>query len=192
MKKLVMIFAFCMVLTLSTSLKPAFIHANSMDANSKVEFLNALNKQLSNTVHYYRQDSVQLIDGLDLQGKVVKVVKKDNPGTKENEEVTEEYTSHLAVAFVELEQVRDSLWAFKKTDFYYYDLDKKEFLTSSNVLMNGEVKSFFDSYVQNIDKSMTPFSQVLFMFFLSLIIIVPLLIMIFHNKGRSTSTNIYY
>lgn len=191
MKKRIIALAFCIVLALSISMKPASYQAISMDADSKLAFLTALDEYLPSSVHYYHNGSVAMIDGLNFHGKILKVITRDNPKTEENEEVTEEYTSHIAIAFVEFEQLRDSLFLFKKTDFYYYDLDKKEFLTSNQVFINDEVKSFFKLYMQDIHKDITPFSQTLLMILISSILIVPILIMIFHNKGRSSIVNIY-
>ncbi|MBT2687610.1 hypothetical protein J7I93_05365 [Bacillus sp. ISL-47] len=154
---------------------------------SEVEkgFEEVLEEQLRSTVHYYNENSFTVIDAYGMQGNVTKIVTSDDPSTSENEEVIEEYSSHIGVVFLELEQKRDKLFIFKKKDFYYYDFDKEEFLTASNVLGNDSIREFFDMYVDDIEKKITAFSKLLFLFFLSFIITVPLAIMIFHNRGRS-------
>jgi hypothetical protein len=144
-----------------------------------------LEKQLRKTVHYYNENSFEVIDAYGMQGKVTKIVTPDDPSTSENEEVNEEYSSHIGVVFLELEQERDDLFIFKKKDFYYYDFDNEEFLTATNVLGNDSIREFFDIYVDDLEKRITPFSKFLLLFFLSFIITVPLSIMIFHNRGRS-------
>ncbi|KON86510.1 hypothetical protein AF332_06500 [Sporosarcina globispora] len=154
-------------------------------ADSEKDFEDILEKQLRSTVHYYNKDSLSVIDAYGMQGQVTKVVTPDDPSTSENEEKIEEYSSHIGIVFLELEQKRDGLYIFKKKDFFYYDFDKKEFLTASNVLGNESIREFFDLHVDDIEKSITPFSKFLFLFFLSFIIMVPLFIMIFHNRGRS-------
>ncbi|CAM3462840.1 hypothetical protein [Cytobacillus oceanisediminis] len=144
-----------------------------------------LEKQLRKTVHYYNENSFTVIDAYGMQGEVTKIVTPDDPSTSENEEVIEEYSSHIGVVFLELEQKRDDLFIFKKKDFYYYDFDNEEFLTATNVLGNDSIREFFDMYVDDLEKKMSPLSKLLFLFFLSFIITVPLFIMIFHNRGRS-------
>ncbi|KAB2334710.1 hypothetical protein F7731_13115 [Cytobacillus depressus] len=176
----------CFALACFGWIMPFHIQANGMDENNKNELLKALEEQLRDTVHYYHQDSVKIMDGSNFQGTVLKVTKKDDPKTEENEEVIEEYQANLAIAFVEFKLIRDRLFFFEKTEFYYYDLDNKEFLASSQVFGNDEVQTFFDHYKNDVHKKLTLSSEILLLFLISFIITVPLFIMIFHNKGRST------
>ncbi|MBY0124288.1 hypothetical protein [Bacillus sp. S/N-304-OC-R1] len=182
----------CAVLTLFLLLKPpSHFQANGMDQKTESQFIKALEEQLRGSEHYYHQNSARIVDGLTFQGTVLKVLKTDVPETEENEEVIEENTANLVVAFVKLEHLRDELFVFNKTEFYYYNLDNGEFLTLSNVYGNDEVKSFFDTYKNDIKKKLSLSSEILLLILISSLIIVPLLIMIFHNKGRSTRVNIY-
>lgn len=162
-----------------------------MDGKAESKFSKALEEQLRNSEHYYHHDSARLVDGLSFQGTVIKILKTDDPETEENEEAIEEYTANLAVAFVKLEHLRDDLFVFNKTEFYYYDLDNGEFLTLSNVFANEEVKPFFDTYKNDIKKKLSLSSEILLLLCLSSLLIVPLLIMIFHNKGRSIRVHIH-
>ncbi|MBS4190727.1 hypothetical protein KHA94_11080 [Bacillus sp. FJAT-49705] len=182
---------FCIVLALFFMMKPASFQGKTIDPTIQSEFLKALEDHLKNSMNYYYPNSAKIIDDIYFQGNVMKILKTDDPATEENEEMIEEYSSNITVAFIELEQQRDSIFIFKKADFYYYDLDKKEFLTSSQVFSNPEVKTFFDAYKDDIHKKLSLFSEILLLFILSFIITVPILIMIFHNKGRSSVINIY-
>ncbi|MFY2157202.1 hypothetical protein ACOSZF_16320 [Cytobacillus firmus] len=154
-------------------------------ADAEKEFEDIIEEQLRRTVHYYNEDSFSVIDAYGMQGQVTKIVTPDDPQTSENEEEVEEYSSHIGIVFLELEQKRDSLFIFKKEDFFYYDFDNHEFLTASNVLGNESIREFFDLYAGDIEKRITAFSQFLLLFFLSFIITIPLIIMIFHNGGLS-------
>ncbi len=144
-----------------------------------------LDGHLEKTVHYYNSQSAHIKDFISFKGNVVKIVKADNPSTPENEEKTEEYESVIAAGFIEYELKRDGLFIFKKRDIYYYDLEKEEFLTSANVFGNKEIKEFFQLYLHDMTKELTGSSLALVMLLLSFLIIVPVLIMIFHNKGQS-------
>ncbi|MBN8201795.1 hypothetical protein [Bacillus sp. NTK034] len=149
------------------------------------EFEDIIEEHLRSTVHYYSEDSFSVIDAYGMQGQVTKVAASDDPKTSENEEEIEEYSSHIGIVFLELEQKRDDLFIFKKKDFFYYDFDKNEFLTASNVLGNESIRDFFELYADNIEKNITPFSKLMLLFLISFIVTVPLFIMIFHNRGRS-------
>ncbi|MCM3708614.1 MULTISPECIES: hypothetical protein [Cytobacillus] len=176
MKKGICCFMFAVLLSVGS-----LMTAKADDAEK--EFEDILEDQIRSTVHYYSEDSFSVIDAYGMQGKVTKTVTSDDPQTSENEEVIEEYTSHIGIVFLEMEQKRDGLFKFKKKDFFYYDFDKKEFLTASNVLGNESIREFFERYVDDIEKSITPFSKLLLLFFLSFIITVPLFIMIFQNRS---------
>lgn len=166
--------------------------AASLDSSVRSEFTQALEKQLQDSVNYYYSNSAIIKDSFELtSGSVMKIVNTDNPNTPEDEEVVEEYTSHIAVALVEYKQQRDTFFFFKKKEVFYYDVDKNEFLTSSNVFLNDEISEFFLSYLDELNKQITPISTFIIIVMLSLIIIVPVLIMIFHNPGRNSYINVY-
>lgn len=184
MKKLHLVFIMLIALL------PGFLGAGTSCAakegmEGEQALASVLDGHLQKTVHYYNEQSAIVKDFLSFKGNVVKVVKADNPSTPENEEKTEEYESSIAAGFVEYELKRDGLFIFKKRDIYYYDLEKEEFLTSANVFGNKEIKEFFQLYLHDMTKELTGSSLVLVMLLLSFIIIVPVMIMIFHNKGQS-------
>jgi len=191
MKLRIITFVFCIVLLLTSMTKAEPVQAISMDSDNKLAFLLALDEHLAAATIYYQKGSVKMVDGLDLEGKITKLIKANDPNTEENEEVIEEYTSQIAVGFVEFNEIRDYFFTFKKKEFYYYDLDKKEFLTANQVFLNDEVKNFFKLYMDDIEKKQTAFSHTILLLLISLLIIVPVFAMIFHNKGRSSVVNIY-
>ncbi len=184
MKKQLICLTFCIILTLAATMKIGHAEA-SMESSYKLAFLLAVDEQLKSS-ELYDKGSVTLIDGFNFAGEIIKVVK---PKTATSEEVTEEYTSQLAVGFVEYDEMRDSIFTFKTTAFYYYDLENKEFLNSNQVFINNEIKTFFDQYKFDIKKQSTVGSQIILMLLISFILTVPILIIIFHNKGRSTVVN---
>ncbi|WP_075981289.1 hypothetical protein [Bacillus massilinigeriensis] len=169
--------------------KKAYANENNNEGIS--EFAKALEDSLKDTINYYHENSSVILDSVDIQGNVFKTISADDPDTEENEEKTEEYTSHIIAGYIEYEQKRDSLFIFKKKDVYYYDLDKKEFLTASNVFGNEEIKSFFQKYMHHLEKEITPLSSTIAMIFISSILIFPLIILIFHHQGNRISGRRY-
>ncbi len=191
MKKRLLGLAFCTILLVATIMSLATTKAMSIESENKLAFLLALDEYLQDKDSYYKNGSVKVVDGIDLDGTVRKIMKADDPSTKENEEVVEEYTAKIAVALVEFNQIRDQIFAFKKTDFYYFDLENQEFLKANDVFINEEVKSFFQLNMDQINKELTTVSTTLLLLLIfSTYIFIPLLIMIFHNRGRSTTNYI--
>ncbi|PLS15436.1 hypothetical protein CVD28_22715 [Bacillus sp. M6-12] len=148
-------------------------------------FGNQMEDQLQKTVHYYDSESMTIKDYITVKGHVVKVIKADDPDTEANEETIEEYDSNLAIAYVEYQQVRDSLFYFTKTELLFYDIDKDEFLTSGNVLTNKEIKVFFDKYVMEMGKHMNRSSEILIIVLLALAFLIPFLIMLVKSGPRT-------
>ncbi|MDZ5472078.1 hypothetical protein SM124_09995 [Bacillus sp. 31A1R] len=190
MKKIIMGLSMILVL-LSTLLSFPENSEASMSSEARSKFSRALEKDLRNNAHYYHLNSAVILDSFDMEGNVFKMIKTDDADTPENEEITEEYTSHLAVALVEYKQKRDSFFYFTKKEIYYYDVEKEEFLTSSNVFMNDKISAFFKHHLDDLKKEMTPLSNLIIMAMISLLLIVPYLIMIFHNQGSQTNANVY-
>ncbi|WP_231594055.1 hypothetical protein [Cytobacillus firmus] len=92
MKKGMCCFLFAVLLFVG-SLMPA------KAADAEKEFEDILEEQLRSTVHYYSENSFSVIDAYGMQGQVTKIVTSDDPQTSENEEVIEEYTSHIGIVF---------------------------------------------------------------------------------------------
>lgn len=163
-----------------------------METDITNKFTIALNKKLKESVNYYHDNSIKIVDSIQkAKADITKNIQIDDPNTPENEEVTEKYQADIAVAFVEFKQKRDSLFFFRKSEVYYYDLENGEFLTLSNLSLNGEVKEFFQSHFSNFGKHITPLSLVFAMVLISAILIVPFLIMIFQYKGNDFNLPVY-
>lgn len=187
MKRMKYLFCLAGTILLLCILSPTVIKA-SMPSEIQAEFSKALEEQLKTTINYYYENSGTIIDSMHMpKANIMKILETDDPDTPENEEKIEEYQADIAVAFVEFEQQRDTIFFFKKTEMYYYDLENEEFLTASNVFLNEEVKDFFNSYVKDLGKHITPMSVVITIGAIMVsILLIPLLIMIFHHKGGSS------
>jgi hypothetical protein len=186
MKRMKYLFCLAGTILLLCILSPTVIKA-SMPSEIQAEFSKALEEQLKTTINYYYENSGTIIDSMHMpKANIMKILETDDPDTPENEEKIEEYQADIVAAFVEFEQQRDTIFFFKKTEMYYYDLENEEFLTASNVFLNEEVKDFFNSYVKDLGKHITPMSVVITIGVIMVsILFIPLLIMIFHHKGGS-------
>jgi hypothetical protein len=186
MKRMKYLFCLAGTILLLCILSPTVIKA-SMPSEIQAEFSKALEEQLKTTINYYYENSGTIIDSMHMpKANIMKILETDDPDTPENEEKIEEYQADIVAAFVEFEQQRDTIFFFKKTEMYYYDLENEEFLTASNVFLNEEVKDFFNSYVKELGKHITPMSVVITIGVIMVsILFIPLLIMIFHHKGGS-------
>ncbi|MFE8702389.1 hypothetical protein ACFYKX_17465 [Cytobacillus sp. FJAT-54145] len=168
---------------------PGMASAEKMSSESRSKFAPAVEEHLRNTINYYNPNSAVTLDSLEMEvADIYKIVKPDDPKTPENDEVIEEYTSHLVTVLVDYEIKRDTLFIFKKKEVIYYDITNDEILNSGNVFVNDEVKEFFQLYLDDLDKNITPLSLTIFMIALSLLVVIPIFIMIFHNKGNSSNT----
>jgi len=158
------------------------IKAESNDDQKK--FQTALEKYLANNMHYYDPKSANVEDSIITNGHVKKIITVDDPETPENEEEVEEYDSTIVVGYVKAQQRRDSFFLFDNTDIYYYAVDKDEFVDSSQIIGNDDVSNFYQTYSNKTYKELTPWSLTLFMLMLSLVVLVPIFIMIFHNMSK--------
>lgn len=154
--------------------------------NTPKNFYPALEKHLVDNMHYYDPKSADVLDSIVTNGHVKKIITVDDPETPENEEEVEEYDSTIVVAYVKAQQRRDSFFLFDNTDIYFYAIDKKEFVDYSQIIGNDDVSNFYQKYSDQTYKELTPWSLTLFMLMLSLVVIVPIFIMIFHNTSRGT------
>jgi hypothetical protein len=150
------------------------------------DFQNKLEERLQNEVNYYNKGSFEIDQALTMDGQIIKLISADDPKTEENEEKTEEYQSNFTIALVKYEQKRDSIFYFDNYDLFYYDNDKQEFLILSNIVQNKEAEAFFTEQISSVQKEVQPLSLILAIAMISLILIVPILIVIFHNKSNST------
>ncbi|MCH1625502.1 hypothetical protein [Fredinandcohnia quinoae] len=163
-------------------LQPSAIYANGNDAANS-DFTNAVNEKLKEA-SYYHNGSAQIIESVSKQAEVTTVVSKDDPNTEENEEKIESITSNVVVALVEYKLQRDGIFYIKKRDFYYYDVDNKEFLLLSNFPTDDEIKSFITDHSKDLTAGLQTGSNLLAAFLLLLVTLLSsLLIMMFHNKS---------
>ncbi|KQL55493.1 hypothetical protein AN964_12940 [Heyndrickxia shackletonii] len=161
---------------------------NNDDLN---KFSSALEKHLVDNMHYYDSKSADILDSMVTNGHVKKIITVDDPETPENEEEVEEYDSTIIVGYVKAHQRRDSFFLFENTDIYFYAVDKNEFVDYSQIIGNDAVSKFYQKYSDQTYNEITPWSLTLFMLMLSLVVIVPIIIMIFHNTSRGTSYQSY-
>ncbi|MBB2480165.1 hypothetical protein H5P36_08170 [Bacillus sp. APMAM] len=161
---------------------------NNDDLN---KFSSALEKHLVDNMHYYDSKSADILDSMVTNGHVKKIITVDDPETPENEEEVEEYDSTIIVGYVKAHQRRDSFFLFENTDIYFYAVDKNEFVDYSQIIGNDDVSKFYQKYSDQTYNEITPWSLTLFMLMLSLVVIVPIIIMIFHNTSRGTSYQSY-
>jgi hypothetical protein len=174
------------VLFLLSFLFVSVASAQTISPEDTKDFRMNLNEKFMKEIHQYRDNSIQIIDMISLEGEVT----KDNTNKERNVKQRDKYTSSLIVALVEFEQEHDDFVFLKSRELYYYDLDHEEFLTYSNVYTNKEVESFFDQHRTHTGKEISNMSMAIFLLCLSTLLIVPILLMIFHNK--SNSSQFYY
>jgi hypothetical protein len=180
MKKLLSAFLLCFLIV-------PVVSGQTISHDDMKEFRKNLNKKLSKDIHRYHDNSIQIIDMISLEGEVIKDTKQEGPKSEKNEKQSDKYTSQLMVALVEFEQKQDELLYFKNTELYFYDLENDEFLNYSNVYTNKEAESFFEKHRTQTGKEISNMSMTIFLLCLSTLLIVPILLMIFHNKSKSST-----
>jgi len=142
------------------------------------QFLEALDSKLAQEVSYYHEGSVEVLDALTMDGEVTKTI-EDN---------VETYESNFTIAYVEFQEKRDGFIYYDKTELYYWDNEKNEFLTFSNVAKNERASDFFESYSKALHKDMQITSLIIFMAMLAILIGVPIILTIVFAPSRSTFT----
>ncbi|MFT4412991.1 hypothetical protein ACLM5H_03930 [Fredinandcohnia humi] len=167
-------------------LQPTFMGVNAASTENS-DFIKSVNEKLKE-VNYYDEGSVQVVDSISKKTEVTKVITTDDPSTEENEEEIETYEANVVVASVEYKLKRDSLFYLQKHDFFFFDVDKKEFLMLSNVANDKEISTLYNEYIENLEGAgFTLSSNLLATCILLLTVLVaPLLIMVFHNKSIPT------
>ncbi|WP_163098820.1 hypothetical protein [Peribacillus alkalitolerans] len=157
------------------------------NGSASTKYSVTMEKYLEDTVHYYNDDTMKTLAMTEVYGTVTKILRLDDPSTEENEERIEKYKSNLVIAFVEYEQVRDSIFFFTKKEFLYYDKDRNEFLLPGNVLGNKEVKEFFNKYLEDMGKEIQTPSLLKFMVSLFLALFIPVIILIMKEASHKES-----
>jgi hypothetical protein len=146
-------------------------------AIAKDPILQSINSQLKEGNHYYRSDSVKLLDFKDLY---LEVTSADGETTA---------TENVKVLFVQYQETRDTIFHFETGDIFYYSLDKDTLLASENVGSNEEIKLFIDKHEDNMKKHITAGSLIiLFSLIVLCVFIIPLAAAVFHRNYPSSNT----
>ncbi|WP_442595796.1 hypothetical protein [Neobacillus sp. D3-1R] len=184
MKQAVSLFLVVLLFTFSS-----FVFATSKESDT---FLKELEKKLQNDNTYYHENTVSLEQVISFKGDVTKVIKQDDPKTEENEEKVEVYPSTIIIALADYEEIRGHLFTFEKKDFYYYDAEKNEFLTNPNVIQNKQAEEFFKKYAESVGKEKTFLTNFLITFILFILVMVPWLIGLIHEKRMGPAPRFYH
>ncbi len=168
------------------------INAATNDKKNLGDFSEKLESSLQSSENYYDEHTINILDAFQMEGEVVKVLQPDDPLTDEDEMKTEVSQSTITVAYVEFLKKRDSIFFFKKKEIFFYDTEKGQFLTFSNVSGNEEIKEYFDEHVHELKTTMQMSSLITYLVLLfAFVLIIPLLIISF-TRGGSRSTAYTY
>jgi hypothetical protein len=163
-----------------------FFTTNALAAGSQSEttgdFLKNLEDKLQKENSYYHKNSVSYEETLSLKGEVTKVIKQDDPNTDANEQELETYDANLIIALADYQEIRGNLFTFDKKELFFYDEDKKEFLTSQNVLQNKEAEVFFQEHMKSTGIEKSTFTEWLISLLMLILIFVPWLIALIQGK----------
>ncbi|WP_421381271.1 hypothetical protein ACOJQI_19670 [Bacillus salacetis] len=149
-------------------------------------FPQKLEEYLRKAEFYYHKNSLKVMDTLELDGVVDKIVQVDDPATPENEEKTETYNAKIMVGYGEFREQRDTIFFFGKKDVFFYDVDNDIFLTFGEVAGNEEVSSFFDQYKDDLKSKLLTSSLVKMLLLLFVTVILwPLFIILYWRRSNS-------
>ena len=172
MKKLISLIIMALLLMVTTV--PAFA-AESVSE----EVYKGMEERISGSYSYYDEGSAEVKDSQTFTTNQV-----DQDGNVVGE-------IQLKVMFVEFNEVRDSIFFYTGHELLYYDETNQQFIDASSIELTNEITAFTDQYSKETGKHFNTSSQVLYIILLSFVVIVPILIMLFHNTGRSYITNFY-
>jgi hypothetical protein len=158
-----------------------FVFSGSAFANSG-NFLNDLEEKLQTENAYYHKNTVSFEETISFQGEVTKVTKQDDPKTEANEQELETYQANLSIGLAKYKEIRGNLFTFDKKEIYFYDVDKKEFLTNQNVIQNKQAEDFFQEYMKSTGTEKSTFTEVLIALLLLILIFIPWLIALIQGK----------
>jgi hypothetical protein len=166
-----------------------FVFSGSVFAASD-NFLNDLEGKLQKENAYYHKNTVTFDETISFQGEVTKVIKQDDPKTEANEQELETYQANLMVGLAKYQEIRGNLFTFDKKEFFFYDVDKEEFLTSQNVIQNKQAEDFFQQYMKSTGIEKSTFTEILIALLMLILIFIPWLIALIQGK-RMPEFNIY-
>lgn len=172
MKKLVSLFITALLITFLAIPAGAAV-AVSDDVYSSLE------ERVDGQFSYYDAGSAKV---KDLQTFTTNTIDKDGNVVGEIE---------LNAMFVEFKEVRDTIFFYTGHELFYYDATNKTFIDSSSIEVTDEIKAFQNQYKDETGKHFNKSSMALYLVLLSSIVIVPVLIIFFHNTGRTYITNFY-
>jgi hypothetical protein len=153
------------------------------------DFLSDLEENLRTENVYYHKNTVVFEETISFQGEVTKITKQDDPKTEANEQELETYQTNLMVGLAKYQEIRGNLFTFDKKEIYFYDSDKKEFLTSQNVIQNKQVEDFFQQYMKSTGTEKSTFTKIIIALLMLILIFIPWLIAII--QGKRPEFNIY-
>lgn len=141
---------------------------------------NALEKRFDGLFSYYDEGSVAVKDlqsfttnQLDSEGNVTGEIQVD-------------------AMYVEYKEERDRFFYYTGHEIQFYDATNGVFVESSSFEVTPDIQAFQDQYKDATGKHFNAGSTVLYMvLLLGTIVVVPVLIILFHNTGRSYITNFY-
>ncbi|WP_456273397.1 hypothetical protein [Bacillus sp. AK031] len=153
-------------------------------------FPEKLEGYLQKAEYYYQTNSLELLDTMQMDGVVDKIVQVDNPETPENEEKTERYNSTLIIGYADYLEKRDTIFFFNVKDVFFYDAENDIFLTYGEVSANEEIRAFFDVYKDGLNKQML-MGSLLKMLILLLVSIVLFPLYIISRKPRQSQVDLF-
>lgn len=135
---------------------------------------DAINKKVKEEYKDYK-NSLEIIDSITTSAEV----------TEDNS--TE--TRNVQVVFAHAKKIekRDRIFYLDVKEIYYYDLENNKLLESGAVQKNGPIDQFVKKHEEKLGKQLNAVTVAIFLTALLLgVIVLPILIMVFHNPSRSS------
>ncbi|NNV06086.1 hypothetical protein ETC03_06400 [Geobacillus sp. MMMUD3] len=133
----------------------------------------AVNKQFKDTLTYYKNGSVQILDSMTTSTEVT-----------ENDTKT---TKTVQVVLAQGSEIRDSLFVFHAKQIFYYDADSQKLLDSASLSKNEDIKQFEKKHKGELGKKLSPLSFTVLLVALLLTITFPPLVAIWFYGDASIS-----
>ncbi|WP_010676391.1 hypothetical protein [Bacillus timonensis] len=161
-----------------------FTFLSAVSASGESDFTKAVNGKLKE-INYYANGSATVVNSISKEAEITKIITPDDPNTKENEEEIDTYTANVVVGHIAYKLKRDSIFYIQKHEFFFYDVDNKEFLMLGNFPDDQEIATFYNDFMDaGHTAGITLTSNLLFSLFVIMAILVgPILVMMFHNKS---------
>jgi hypothetical protein len=148
-------------------------------ANGNQDIIVTINKEIKKNFTDYKDHSVRIIDSLTTSAEVT--------------EAKETRNIEVIFAHAKKVEVRDSIFYLDFKEIYYYDLDNKTIIDSGLIEKNEQIEKFINQYKKQTGKQINTLSLTIFMAVLLLsVIVLPILIVVFHNNSRSSSYKLHF